>query len=33
MFNKVSGFLAQKAIKAVHRRHMDSFKRFAESRR
>lgn len=33
MFNKVSGFLAQTAIKAAHRRHMNSFKRFAESRR
>lgn len=32
-FNKVSGFLAQTAIKAAHRRHMKSFKRFAEGRR
>ena len=29
--NKVFGFLAQKAIKKAHRRHMEAFKRFAES--
>jgi len=33
VLNKVSAFLAQKAIRATHRRHMQSFKRFAESRR
>jgi polyketide cyclase/dehydrase/lipid transport protein len=32
-FNKVSGFIAQKAIKAAHRRHMQAFKRFAERQR
>jgi hypothetical protein len=31
--NKVFGFLAQAAIKGAHRRHMESFKRFAESQR
>ena len=30
-FNKVFGFLARRAIKGAHRRHMESFKRFAES--
>jgi hypothetical protein len=30
-FNKVFGFLARGAIKGAHRRHMESFKRFAES--
>ena len=33
VFNKVSGFLAQQAIKAAHRRHMKSFKHFAENQR
>jgi hypothetical protein len=28
--HKVFGFFAQPAIKAAHRRHMESFKRFAE---
>jgi hypothetical protein len=31
-FNKVFSFLARGAIKKAHRRHMESFKRFAESR-
>jgi hypothetical protein len=31
MFNQLFGFLAQGAIKRAHRRHMESFKRFAES--
>ena len=30
-FGKVIGFLARKSIAAAHRRHMESFKRFAES--
>ena len=29
--NKVFGFLAQGAIKKAHRRHMEAFKRFAET--
>lgn len=31
LFNKVFGFLAQGAIRKAHRRHMESFKRFAET--
>jgi hypothetical protein len=31
LFNKMFGLLVQKHIKSAHRRHMDSFKRFAES--
>jgi hypothetical protein len=30
LFNKIFGFLATKAIRRAHRRHMDAFKRFAE---
>ena len=30
-FNRVFGFLARGAIKTAHRRHIESFKRFAES--
>jgi hypothetical protein len=30
LFNAVFGFLAQSAIRRAHRRHMESFKRFAE---
>jgi hypothetical protein len=32
-FNKVFGFVARGAIKRAHRRHIESFKRFAESQR
>jgi hypothetical protein len=32
LFNKMFGFLAQRVIKKAHRRHMESFKRFAEDR-
>ena len=31
LFNRVFAFLARSAIKAAHRRHIESFKRFAES--
>ena len=31
LFGKVTGFIARRAIKGAHRRHMESFKRFAES--
>jgi hypothetical protein len=31
LFNQIFGFLARGAIKRAHRRHMESFKRFAES--
>jgi Polyketide cyclase / dehydrase and lipid transport len=30
-FGRIVGFFSQGAIKAAHRRHMESFKRFAES--
>ena len=33
LFNKMFGFLVQKNIRNAHRRHMQSFKRFAESQR
>lgn len=32
LFNRIFGFLAQKDIKTHHRRHIESFKQFAESR-
>jgi hypothetical protein len=31
LFNKIFGFLVQKTIRNAHRRHMESYKRFAES--
>jgi hypothetical protein len=33
LFNTLFGFLAQASIKKVHRRHIEAFKRFAESHR
>ena len=33
LFNKLVGFLARRAIKKAQRRHMDAFKRFAETQR
>jgi hypothetical protein len=33
LFHKVCGFFARAAIKRAHRRHMESFKRSAESQR
>jgi hypothetical protein len=33
LLNQVFGFLARGAIKKAHRRHMEAFKRFAESQR
>jgi len=32
IFGNVMGFLGRRAIKEAHRRHMEAFKRFAESR-
>jgi hypothetical protein len=32
VFNKIFGFMAVWAINRAHRRHMESFKRFAEAR-
>jgi len=32
VFGKVTGLLAHRAIRNAHRRHMESFKRFVESR-
>jgi hypothetical protein len=31
MFSKIVGFVARRAIKKAHRRHMEGFKRFAEA--
>lgn len=31
LFSKITGLMARRAIKRAHRRHMESFKRFAES--
>ena len=33
LFNKIYGFLVQRAIKNAHRRHMEGFKCFAEAQR
>jgi hypothetical protein len=33
LFNTLFGFLAQASIKKVHRRHIEAFKRFAETHR
>lgn len=33
LFNKVFGFLAQRAIRKAQRRHMQAFKRFAEAQK
>jgi hypothetical protein len=32
LFNTLFGFLARRTIRKQHRRHMESFKRFAEGR-
>jgi hypothetical protein len=33
LLNTIFGFLAWRAIRSVHRRHMEAFKRFAEGQR